>query len=305
MKSYLYISVAVMALLASCKNKTAKTQIIKKTPTTLTKEIQTQHQASTENMILFEAGTFTMGNNQGSNKEAPEHIEKVSAFYLDKNPVTVREFRTFIKETQFKTDAEKFGDSGVFSFEKQQWELLPGTTWEYPLGPNKGKAKDNHPVTHVSWNDAIAYCNWAGKRLPTEIEWEYAAKNGGKQTRFPWGDELKPNNKWVCNVFQGTIAKPLEEDGFLFTSPVGAFGESKSGLTDMSGNVWEWTNDTYAPYTGNQEQVRIDETIKVTRGGSFMYDEAGEMSYTTTFRASNTVETSLFNSGFRCALSAQ
>jgi len=221
---------------------------------------------------------------------------------MDKNLVTVNEFSNFIKNTGYKTEADNFGDSGVYLFETNNWTLLKGANWEYPLGRDKAKAIGNHPVTHVSWNDAKAYATWVGKRLPTEFEWEFAAK-GGKNTndKYAWGNELQVNGKYMANVWQGEIKSKEILDGYLYTSPVGAFGETAAGLTDMGGNVWQWCENSFKQYPVNNAKEVQDSKIRTTRGGSFMFDQAKENSFTTTFRSQNSVETSLFNMGFRCA----
>ena len=295
--------VIVLALLVSCKsgNKsgTQETGLVQTENKTTTKQ-QSPVLADKSDMVLFDAGEFTMGRNNGLPEEGPAHTVTVKPFYIDKYPVTVGQFRTFIKETGYITEAQKFKDSGVFDFTTNQWSLLPGTTWEFPLGPTKERAKNDHPVTHVSWRDAAAYAKWVGKRLPTEAEWEYAARDGGKSsTVYPWGNEPKVNGKWMANVFQGKVETLTVEDGFLHTSPVGAFGPTASGLYDMCGNVWQWTADTYRPY--GESTMPADENTKVTRGGSFMFDEYGDAAFTVFFRSRNTIETSLFNTGFRCA----
>jgi formylglycine-generating enzyme len=256
-------------------------------------------------MIFFEGGKFQMGSVNGLPNEQPVHDVTLKPFYIDKTPVTVAQFRSFIEATEHKTEAEKFGDSGVFNLEKQNWELLPGATWRKPFGPSGPDAEDNHPVTHLSWNDAVAYATWAGKRLPTEAEWEYAARSG-KNTgnKFSWGNEVTVNGKYFANTWQGPIDAPKAEDGYLFTSPVGAFGKNEAGLTDMGGNVWQWCADNYKPYLGSQEPVREDPKVKVIRSGSFFYDQNGEDSFSVSGRSMNSVETSLFNTGFRCAKDA-
>lgn len=259
------------------------------------------------NMITFNGGTFMMGSNDGSPTEQPVHQIKVAAFKLDKSPVTVAEFSAFVDATGHKTDAEKFGDSGVFNFTAQNWELKKGAYWRYPLGPNGAKAEMDHPVTHVSWNDAQAYCQWAKKRLPTEAEWEYAARNSGKSNdRYSWGNNLVINGKYMANVWQGSgTAEKQGADGFTYTSPVGHYGTTAAGLTDMGGNVWNWCQDTFKPYPGNPEPYQVNDQVKVIRGGSFFFDQQGELSYTVSFRGQNTYETSLFNLGFRCAANAE
>lgn len=256
-------------------------------------------------MIFFKGGKFLMGSKNGLPNEQPVHEVTLKPFYMDKTPVTVAQFRVFIEATGFKTEAEKFGDSGVFNLEKQNWELLPGTTWRKPFGPSGPEAEDNYPVTQISWNDAVAYAKWAGKRLPTEAEWEFAARSGKNSgNKFSWGNEVTINGKYFANTWQGPINAPKAEDGYLFTSPVGVFGENEAGLTDMGGNVWQWCADNYKPYPGNQEPVREDPNVKVIRGGSFFYDQNGENSFSVSGRSMNSVETSLFNTGFRCAKDA-
>ena len=257
-------------------------------------------------MILFESGTFLMGSENGLPQEKPVHEVSVKSFYIDKTPVTVAQFRIFVETTNYKTEAEKFGDSGVFNFENQNWELLPGAFWKKPFGPAGPIAENNHPVTHVSWNDAVAYANWAGKRLPTEAEWEFAARSGKNSgEKFSWGNEVSVNDKYFANTWQGELATPETLDGFLFTCPVGTFGENEKGLTDMGGNVWQWCADNYKSYLGSTAPIREDANVKVLRSGSFFYDQYGEDSYSVSGRSMNSHETSLFNTSFRCAKDAK
>lgn len=254
-------------------------------------------------MVEIKGGTFSMGSNSGQPNEMPAHEVKVADFRLDKNSVTVAEFAKFVKATSYQTDAERFGDAGVFNSQTQNWELKRGANWQKPFGPDGETAQDDHPVTQVSWNDAQAYCQWAKKRLPTEAEWEYAARNGGKtNTLFSWGNELIVDGKFKANVWQGSDINAIQgEDGFKFTSPVGYFGVNQLGVADMGGNVWNWCEDTFAMYPGNNANYTVDPNSKVMRGGSFFFDPALDKSFTVTFRAPNTTETSLFNIGFRCA----
>lgn len=253
------------------------------------------------NMIFFKGGTIIIGSEKGAANESPVFEKHIAPFYLDKNLVSVADFRKFILAMNYKTEADNFGDSGVFLFDRGEWTLLNGANWEYPLGKTKPKSIDNHPVTHVSWNDAKAYANWVGKRLPSEFEWEYAAKNGGNST-YAWGETVLLNGVHMANVWQGNSVKENNAlDGFLLTSPVGLFGETSAGLTDMAGNVWQWCENSYASYPGNPNQESSVPNVKSTRGGSFMFDQALEKSFTTTFRAKNSTDTSLFNTGFRCA----
>lgn len=269
------------------------------------KSLATTQANENENMVFFDGGTIMMGSNEGMPNAAPAFEANVEPFYIAKHPVTVAQFREFTEATGFVTEAEKFGDAGVYDLENNNWELVQGTTWQYPLGPSKPAAKPDHPVTQVSWNDAVAYCEWAGYRLPTEMEWEYAAR-GGKNDgdKFSWGNEVVKDDKFLANVWQGDLSTQQGADGYIFTSPVGQFGETPSGLTDMGGNVWEWCQSTFRPYPGGQP-FRVNPNVKVIRGGSFFFDQAGEESYTVYFRGNNSVETSLFNLGFRCAKSAE
>ena len=254
-------------------------------------------------MVLFKGGTIRIGNDNGTPNERPSHEVTLAPFYLDRNLVTVRQFRNFVNATGYKTDAQSFGDAGVFDMKSKQWALVKGATWERPFGPDGAVAADDHPVTQVSWHDAEAYAKWAGKRLPTEEEWEFAARNGSyDQFRlYPWGKEAKLNGKFMANTWQGSVDEAQGKDGFVYTSPVGYYGETAGGLTDMSGNVWQWCSNTFAPYPGSNVPYRNDETLKVIRGGAFTCDQAGDVSFSVSFRAYNTWETSLFNTGFRCA----
>lgn len=265
-------------------------------------EMQTASKKPANKMIFFEGGTFRMGSANGLPQEKPVHEVKLKPFYMDVSPVTVEEFRAFVDSTGFKTEAEKFGDSGVFNLDAGNWELLPGAYWAKPFGAKGPDAEHDHPVTHVSWNDAVAYAAWAGKRLPTEAEWEFAARSGkNTENKFSWGNPVSANGKYFANTWQGSIQAPETADGFLYTSPVGVFGTNEAGLTDMGGNVWQWCADTYKSYPGNTFPERVDQNVKVIRGGSFFFDEYGEDSFSVSFRGKNSAETSLFNTGFRCA----
>ena len=307
------LTYSILILLISCTGKQSKNtspaesnenikpapeeKVVKQKP-----EISEDRNSKGNEMIFLEGGIFEMGSENGLPNERPVHEIKIKAFYIDKSPVTVKQFRSFIQSTGYKTEAEKFGDSGVFNLDHNKWELLPGTTWRKPMGPSGPDAEDNHPVTHVSWNDAVAYAEWAGKRLPTEAEWEYAACSGKKnKNRFSWGNKVSEDGKYFANTWQGAINSPDVKDGFLYTSPVGAFGENEAGLTDMGGNVWQWCSDNYKAYPGSNEPVRENPNVKVIRSGSFFYDQNGEHSFTVTGRSMNSHETSLFNTGFRCA----
>ncbi len=257
-------------------------------------------------MVLIPAGKVRIGAEDGFAHELPQFWANVEAFLMDKSPVTVAEFRQFIRATAYVTEAEKFGDAGVINEEtEKQWILVKGANWEYPLGKNKPKAPDNHPVTQVSWNDANAYAKWVGKRLPCEIEWEHAARNGkNARDKYPWGNEIEANGKWNANVWQGKFPqKNYVEDGFPYTSPVGKFGKTPLGLTDMSGNVWEWTSNRKFDYSllfsKEASPITISEEY-AERGGSFLCEPTWCHGYRVSGRSSSSAETSIFHLGFRC-----
>ena len=275
----------------------AKSENVQSNPSMADKDAE-----AVEGMVLIKGGSILIGSDEGMPNERPVHRVSIESFYMDRTPVTVEMFSKFIQATGFKTDAEKFGDAGVFDLSLGKWELVKGATWQYPFGPAGPKAENNHPVTQVSWNDAMAYAAWAGKRLPSEAEWEFAARSGRNSgNRFSWGNELQVDGKYKANTWQGAITEKRAEDGFLFTSPVGYYGFNEAGLADMGGNVWNWCSDIFVPYPGNGEPFQVNNDIKCIRGGSFFYDQNGEYSFTVSGRSMNSRETSLFNTGFRCA----
>ncbi len=311
-----FIQLLIFSILTACTGNKSQNNNAVRPDNTAKNNIQSQEKAELPSvtgipsgteaaMIFFEGGTFEMGSETGLPNERPTHEVNIEPFFIDKHPVTVAQFRQFIEVTGYKTEAEKFGDSGIFSIEKQSWELIPGTTWQKPFGPAGPDAEDDHPVTHVSWNDAVAYANWAGKRLPAEAEWEYAARSGKNSgNKFSWGNEVTVNGHYLANTWQGEINAPQTKDGYLLTSPVGIFGENEAGLTDMGGNVWQWCADSYSSYPRSTEAYRANPDIKVIRGGSFFFDQNGENSFSVSGRSMNSHETSLFNTGFRCAKNA-
>ena len=227
---------------------------------------------------------------------------EIPAFFMDESPVTVAEFRRFVEDTDYITEAEKFGNAAVFTTEAN-WFLKEGATWEYPMGKDMEKAEDNHPVTQVSFHDAEAYSRWAGKRLPNAREWEHAAKDGIEtHTIYNWGNQLVVDGAYKANTWQGSFPYiNTNEDGFLHTSPVGHFGKTKLGLTDIAGNVWEWTSDWEIPYGTDPEAFKPTEaSTKVLRGGSFLCDPRVCHGYQITGKTESTPETSLMHTGFRC-----
>ena len=235
----------------------------------------------------------------------PPFWAEVDPFFLDVHPVTVAQFRDFVEDTGFTTQAEEFGNAGVLR--NGQWQLVGGATWRRPRGSNEPTAPDDHPVTQVSWNDAEAYCEWAGKRLPTEVEWEHAARAGQDRGALClWdGSCLDPSARTEhANTWQGEYpVQNTVEDDYRYTSPVGAFDTTALGLEDMSGNVWEWTASWKRPYDERGTDVQpTRKSERVQRGGSFICAECG--GYFLFARAGATPRTSLFNVGFRCARDA-
>src|SRR5215208_5644054 len=198
-------------------------------------------------MVLIPAGEFEMGSNDGPIYERPVHKVKVNSFWMDKTEVTVGQFRKFVDATQYVTDAEKFGWSGVFDPAVKGWAKVDGANWRRPMGPKLGEAKDNDPVMQVSWTDARAFAAWAQKRLPTEAEWEYAARGGLAGKTYIWGDELTPGGKYLANFWQGGFPEKDEgKDGFSGVAPMKSFPPNGYGLHEMTGNVWEWCADWYS-----------------------------------------------------------
>lgn len=265
------------------------------------------------NRSIFNIGLILLfapflGCNPKADVQAPEGMVYVpagtgiEAYFMDETPVTVSQFRAFVTATNYVTEAEKFGNSGVFTVERN-WFLKDGAYWEYPMGKDLPKAADNHPVTQVSYNDAEAYALWAGKRLPSGAEWEHAAKDGDDiNTIYNWGNTLVVNEEYKANVWQGSFPYVNTlKDGFEHTSPVGLFGKTKLGLADISGNVWEWTSDWDLPYGISQEEYQINEASqKILRGGSFLCEPSFCHGYQITGKSESTPDTSLMHTGFRC-----
>ena len=258
-----------------------------------------------DGMRLLPGGEFLMGADKEMPNEAPVHTVKIKPFWIDKTEVTVGDFEKFIKATNYKTEAEKFGWSGVFKVEESGWVKADGANWRNPFG-DKTKPNPNEPVSQVSWTDANEYAKWAGKRLPTEAEWEYAARGGLVQKRYVWGDELRPNGKPVANWWQGDFPEENTfEDGFLKLAPIGSFAPNGYGLFDMTGNVWEWTADWYDEnyYQNSPTENPTGPTIgreKVIRGGSWLCSEVYCSNYRTSARSHTPPDSGLNNTGFRC-----
>ena len=219
-------------------------------------------------MAYIPGGPFIMGTDDPTgfpaDGEGPAREVEVSPFYIDEVAVTNAQFGRFVRATKYRTEAERFGWSFVFHMfvhprlarnvtqavaNAQWWWRIDGASWRRPEGPGSGISRRmDHPVTHVSWNDAQAYCRWAGKRLPTEAEWEMAARGGLDGKRYAWGDDLTPGDRHMCNIWQGDFPNSnTEEDGFSGAAPAKSFEPNGFGLYNMSGNVWEWQSDWFSP----------------------------------------------------------
>lgn len=283
---------------------------------------------STENMIYLSVGNFLMGTNDKegfpADGEGPVRQVTLDSFFIDATAVTNSQFLEFIEATHYKTDAENYGWSFVFygllsdkereahpqvAQQTPWWCAVPGAQWNHPEGKDSNIAERmDHPVVHVSWNDAKAYCKWAGKRLPTEAEWEYAARGGLEQKKYPWGDELNPKGEHRCNIWQGNFpAYNSLEDGYFGTAPAKSFLPNDFGLYNMVGNVWEWCNDWFSVdfhRTGTRKNPTGPQNgeTKVIRGGSFLCHHSYCNRYRVAAKSSNTIDSSTSNMGFRCAM---
>jgi len=261
---------------------------------------QTPLPIAPDGMVYIPGGRTEIGSDSGMPHEQPVFKASVQPFFIDRFPVTVKSYREFITATGYVTQAEKFGDAGIFNDSTRQWELQPGANWAFPLGTDDPPAPDDHPVTQVSWHDAVAYADWAGKRLPTEIEWEYAARLGS-DGQYPWGDDLIQNGQFMANVWNGSFPRfNTNADGYATTSPVGQYGVNPIGLSDMGGNVWEWTQDWYRSYADRKKEFYSDSTSqKSQRGGSFLCEPGWCHGYRVSARSHSTPETALYHVGFR------
>ncbi|HET7691295.1 MAG TPA: formylglycine-generating enzyme family protein [Nocardioidaceae bacterium] len=286
---------------------------------------------STRGQVPIPAGTFAMGDSHGdgyvADGEQPVHRVRLSPYLIDAKAVTNAQFAAFVKATGYVTEAEADGVSAVFHLAVDAapadvvgratgtpwWLAVRGADWRHPAGPRSTVSDlQNHPVVHVSWNDAQAYCRWAGKRLPTEAEWEYAARGGLEGARYPWGDELS-GGRWRLNIWQGEFpTRNTLDDGFLTTAPVNAFQPNGYGLYNTVGNVWEWCADAFSPstYAERSDEFAVDpivsagldaQTRRVMRGGSYLCHDSYCNRYRVAARSSNTAESSSGNIGFRCA----
>lgn len=283
---------------------------------------------STEGMRLLPGGVFLMGNERDygfpSDGEGPVHEVKLDPFWIDATTVTNRQFCDFVDATGYRTEAERFGWSFVFYGHlsgkqlasalrltvagSEWWCRVEGATWRHPEGPGSHIRKRwQHPVVQVSWNDAVAYASWAGKRLPTEAEWEYAARSGlPHANRFPWGDELEPGGRHMMNVWQGDFpVRNTEADGYYGVAPARSFRASAWGLYNMTGNVWEWCHDRfsgtwYAHSPAENPAGPASGERRSMRGGSYLCHASYCNRYRVDARNSNTPDSATTNLGFRC-----
>ena len=314
--------------------------------------IQPSGDSSTAGMVYIPGGTFEMGgdNDQAAADEYPKHKVTVSPFYMDATEVTNAQFRKFVEATKYVTTAERKPDweevkktvppgtpkpdeslliaaSLVFtpsdgpvdlSNFSAWWKWVPGANWRQPEGPGSSiVGKDNYPVVQVSWDDAIAYCKWAGKRLPTEAEWEFAARGGLVNAIYSWGNEPVNSGKPKCNSWEGKFPYYNEKkDGFATLAPGKSFAPNGYGLYDMSGNVWEWCNDwfDYNYYSTLKGKTVINpqgpsksydpedlySPKKSLRGGSFLCNDSYCSGYRAARRMKSSPDTGLEHTGFRC-----
>lgn len=318
----------------------------------------TENKGDLSGMVLIKGGRFWMGGDSiwGRPDEFPKHRIEVSSFYIDVHEVTNRQFKAFVDATGYVTTAEKKPDweelkkqvppgtpkpaddllvaaSLVFTPPNHPvsldnpyvwWKWVAGADWKHPEGPDSSlEGKDDFPVVQVSWEDAAAYCRWAGKRLPTEAEWEFAARGGQSTAIYPWGSELINKGKKKANAWDGNFPnKNTALDGYVGAAPACQFAPNPYGLYDMAGNVWEWVSDWYtAGYyadcatkgmvvnpQGPEEPFDPDEPFarkKVTRGGSFLCNDQYCSGFRIGARMKTSWDTGLNHTGFRCVVSAK
>jgi formylglycine-generating enzyme len=302
-----------------------------------------------KNTVWVPGGEFAMGSSDFYPEERPVRRVAVDGFWMDEHPVTVAEFRRFVKATGHVTWAERAPDPAAYpdaiaelmvpgslvftgsdgpvdlSDVHNWWTWTPGADWRHPEGPNSTlHGRERHPVTHVAYSDAAAYAAWAGKDLPTEAEWEYAARGGLDGRTFCWGDEFAPNGRMMANTWQGQFPwQNLLLDGYKRTSPVKSFPPNGHGLYDMAGNVWEWTCDYYAPrqpatdhaccvprnprVVSDQASYEIGApgpaiARRVTKEGSHLCAPNYCLRYRPAARQGQAVDTSTSHIGFRCVM---
>ncbi|MEH6939376.1 formylglycine-generating enzyme family protein [Bacillus sp. JJ664] len=292
--------------------------------------IKSCNKLSNQDMIYLPGGKFLMGTDDQegyyADGEGPIREIKVNPFFIDACTVTNAQFEDFVLDTGYKTEAEIYGWSFVFhslvSSETQKkvtqfvrqtpwWLVVEGANWRHPEGPDSTlENRFDHPVIHVSWNDASAYCSWVGKRLPTEAEWEFAARGGLVQKKYAWGDELHPNGEHYANIWQGQFPNENQAfDGYEGTAPARSYPPNQYGLYNVSGNVWEWCSDWFSPNYHVHDSIENPKgspqgTSKVIRGGSYLCHESYCNRYRVAARSYNAPDSSTGNMGFRCVKDA-
>ena len=274
-------------------------------------------------LVPVPGGTFTMGTDDPrgypADGEGPPHAVDVGPFSMGRCAVTNDEFETFVSATGHRSTAEQFGNSFVFAgllpddFPDTRgvaatpwWREVIGADWRHPEGPHSDlRGRGDHPVVHVSWLDATAYCSWSGTRLPTEAEWERAARGLLEGSHYPWGEEREPGGEHRMNVYQGHFPQhDTGEDGWVGTAPVGSYPPNGLGLQEMTGNVWEWCSDWFDPtYYGRSPRTDPRGPAagqgRVMRGGSYLCHESYCWRYRVDSRSSNTPDSTTGNLGFR------
>jgi sulfatase modifying factor 1 len=299
-----------------------------------TTENGTGNTPSLKRMVSLPGGQFTMGTDSDigfpADGEGPARQVTVDPFHIDTYSVTNAEFLQFVRETDYTSDAERYGWSFVFEDfvapsdhkhvlqhtpDASWWVAVEEASWLRPEGPSSSVLDDQErlkrPVTHVSWNDAVAYCEWAGKRLPTEAEWEYAARGGLTGKRYPWGDDLRPAGEHRCNIWQGEFPEHnTGDDGYHGTAPVNEYEPNDYGLYNVAGNVWEWCADWFSAefhttdaYSHENPTGPPEGTERVMRGGSYLCHRSYCNRYRVAARSKNTPDSSTGNLGFRTVVS--
>lgn len=278
--------------------------------------------SSTTDMVRLEGGSFLMGSEDGTfpnDGESPIREVTLDPFWMDRYAVTNAAFADFVGAIGYQTEAERFGWSFVFygflpeDFPPTKavaaapwWRQVHGATWAHPEGPHSRiDERMNHPVVHISWNDAVAYARWTGKRLPSEAEWEYAARGGLGGKTYPWGDRLTPDKKHRCNIWHGTFpTHNTAKDGFLGTAPVDTFEPNGYGLFNRVGNTWEWCSDWWSS-DYHVEGTRLNPLgppqgqAKVMKGGSYLCYASYCNRYRVAARSSSTPDSTMGHTGFR------
>ncbi|PKB15968.1 formylglycine-generating enzyme family protein [Flavobacterium sp. 5] len=320
---------------AMCKANTSKKALLMQSLNTSSKENTT---GLTNEMVWITGGEFNMGTNNYPDAK-PIHKVSVKGYWIDEHEVTNAQFAAFVKATKYVTIAERplnpddypgvpvdklvpgsavfVPPTGKVSLENMQqwWQYVPGANWKHPAGPKSSiVGLENNPVVQISYLDAKAYAEWAGKRLPTEAEWEFAARAQRPSTKYYWGTELKPKGKWVANIFQGTFPNQnTAEDGFAGVAPVKSFPKNPFGIYDLEGNVWEWCNDLYrddyykssaknnpqGPSTSNDpEEPGVEKHVQ--RGGSYLCSDQYCIRYVAGSRGKGETTSACNHLGFRC-----